>query len=177
MVEEQKTEVVAEKKSDRYKTYALWFFGLLAVGLLIYQVKYSKTTTLNIKGEHIIIGIFVILIAYYIINKNKQPNTLPTKDIVAMECASWYLENGKGLIDPFDCEVEPISDSSALVYFPNSERVYTYEAGKGVIGERFQDITESIIDRERSQILSSAATEKRREDRIKRELAKRGYEE
>lgn len=175
-MDEEETTIEAQNKNNKYKRYFLYASIILNAMLLYYYIYKRETMQLVITGEHILIGLVIGAAIFYFINRNAEEAELPPKDVIAKEVAAWSVNNGLGLLDYTNCELERITEQTAKIYFPNAQKTFTYQAGKGVMGERWKDIEESLIDGERSKTITAFQKDLRQSDKIKKYLSDTGYE-
>lgn len=173
--EETQAVVQAEKTSDKYRRWALYAAIGLAAALLYYHVNYSESIVLNINGEHIIVIIGIIGLFYYLFQKQQEDPRLPERGELAKKVAEWHYKHGYGVLDDTRAEVQKLTEKTALVWFPDVHKCFTYEAGTGITEERWQDIEEALIAREKSGFVKAFTTDVRTRDRIQTELERRGY--
>lgn len=175
-VDEEKKTITATTTRDKWKTWAVWVLAIAVAGLLYYQFNVAENFKININGQQIIIGLLILGAFAYWYFKQGEKKELPRKDKLALEVADWYFKAGYGYLDFTECEVEVVAENRAVCYVPSLEKTFTYEAGKGVIGERWKDIEETLIDRERSSTIKQFEKALQKNDNLKQRLEAGGFE-
>lgn len=175
-VDEQKRDeaISARPKSDQYKTWAIIILGG-AVAVLLYLMYSREDLQLVVNGQQIIFSSIILAAILYWLFRKKDIPELPQKDVIAQEAANWHYAAGYGLVDFTLSEVKQISDRRAYVYFPMSEKTLTYEAGKGIVEERWRDIDQEIKSREDADLLKTLNQQRQKDENLKKHLSERGF--
>ena len=174
-VNPQKREeaIEARPKSDQVKNYFLIGFAL-STAFLLYWIYKKEQFVIEITGQQFILGAVILSIVLYWIFHDKGIPELPPKDIIALEVASWHFKSGMGYLDYTQSEVTQLSDQRASVYFRKHEKTFTYQAGKGVIEERWRDIDTELKARENGELIKSLNVQRARDENITAYLQARG---
>lgn len=171
----EKTPLYAYKKSDTIKNWAIGFLILYSIASTYWIIAKSKSFVIMATGDQIFwfAAIIIAAITYYFYT-TKEPE-LPNKFEMAEMVAREYHQKGNGLLDQHRCEVQRIGEKRAHIYFPDLEKTFTFEAGKGVIEERWSDMEERLIGMERSAIISSYTKSKSAEEIAEKYLKEKGF--
>ena len=166
---------VKKAESTPAKDYVL-YGALAATAILAYWVFYrEKTVTLDISGTEIIIVVVIGAGLFYLWNRQRSPKLLPPADVISMDGCKWLWEHGHGAADDTLAQVEPISDTEALCYFPNIGKTLQYDANKGIVGIKHKDLEQTIRIKESHDIVKSFTQQKQGKERLAAELASRGF--
>ncbi len=166
-------KVTAENKPDKYKNYALLFFIALSL-ILIYVLRERFKVTIN--GAQILTGIAIIVGALYLYFRQTKPVVLPPAHVIAKEIATWYWTNHYGVIDYLEFEVNELSESQTLMFFPSVAKTFTYKAGLGVVGVEYKDLEQSIRVAEERGITKRLIERQAKSENLVSTLERKGFE-
>lgn len=179
MVEEPNAQkrddfIKARPRSDVIKTWAVVILGGLSAYLLWFLFKRGNFI-IEVNGQQFIFGCILVAAAIWWLFKDKTVAELPEVDKMAMDCMDWAYRNGLGLLDITRVEITQLSDQRASVYFVNNEVTLTYQAGKGIMEQRYRDIDTSLRAREETDLLRGLNATRTKDESIKAYLERRGF--
>lgn len=127
-----------------------------------------------VNGQQIIFASIILVAGLYWYFKQQKIPELPEKDKIAEEVYNWHWKAGYGLLDFTNSQVTQLSDQRAVVEFPLSGKTFTYQAGKGVIEERWRDIEAEIKSKEETELLKTLNKQRIQDESLKLYLKNRG---